>query len=91
MLRRTFIAGSLGTMASVLTACKQGTIERSGDLYTGAALAFGTVVKVSLFHADGRVAERAVDGHPLEPDGLLGEAHGQLPSLLPGEADGRPD
>eukprot|EP01041_Mallomonas_annulata_P011003 gene11003-22987_t len=47
-------------MASVLTACKQGTIERSGDLYTGAALAFGTVVKVSLFHADGRVAERAI-------------------------------
>jgi thiamine biosynthesis lipoprotein len=61
MLRRTFIAGSLGTVASALTACKPGAIERSGDLYTGAALAFGTVVKVSLFHADGGVAERAIE------------------------------
>lgn len=61
MLRRTFIAGSLGTMAGVIGGCKPGAIERQGDLYTGAALAFGTVVKVSLFHADGIIAERAIE------------------------------
>ena len=50
MRRRTFMAASLG----VISGC------RTGDLYTGAAQAFGTTISVTLFHADRRQAEPGI-------------------------------
>ena len=61
MLRRKFLAASLGTVAAAMgSGCAPGAIERSGQLFTGAALAFGTTVTVSVVHADARQAEAAI-------------------------------
>ena len=63
MQRRTFITASLGGAAGLMGACRPlpGAIERRGDLYTGAALMFGTTVTVALYHADGKQAELAIE------------------------------
>jgi thiamine biosynthesis lipoprotein len=61
MLRRKFLAASLGTVAAAMgTGCAPGAIQRSGQLFTGATLAFGTTVTVSVVHADERQAEAAI-------------------------------
>lgn len=61
MRRRTFIAASLGTVAGAVGICVPGTIERKGDVYTGAALAFGTTISVTVAHANGLQAELAIE------------------------------
>ncbi len=55
MRRRTFIAASLGSAAGALTACSGRAV-----LYTGATLAFGTTVSVSVVHDDELQAELAI-------------------------------
>jgi thiamine biosynthesis lipoprotein len=55
MRRRTFIAASLGTAASALSACAS-----RAELHTGATLAFGTTVSVSVVHEDALQAELAI-------------------------------
>ena len=60
MLRRSFIAASLGTVAVALGSVAPGAIQRSGRLYTGATLAFGTTVTVSVIHGAAREAEAAI-------------------------------
>ena len=55
MRRRTFIAASLGSAASTLSACASREL-----LHTGATLAFGTAVSVSVVHDDERQAELAI-------------------------------
>ena len=58
MRRRAFIAATFGTIAGgVATGALGG--ER-GQLYTGAAIAFGTTVTVSVMHVDARQAELAI-------------------------------
>ena len=59
MLRRNFLAASLGTMV-VGGDAGIGLVEPGGRLYTGATLAFGTTVTVSLVHDDARQAEAAI-------------------------------
>lgn len=54
MDRRTFLA------ATAVAGCTPGTIARSGQLFTGAALAFGTTISVSLVHTDAALAEAAI-------------------------------
>jgi thiamine biosynthesis lipoprotein len=60
MLRRKFLAASLGTVAAAIGGCAPGSIQRDGQLFTGATLAFGTTVTVSLIHDDAREAEAAI-------------------------------
>lgn len=60
MLRRKFLAASFGTVAAAIGGCTQGTIHRGIRLFTGATLAFGTTVTVSVVHADEREAEAAI-------------------------------
>jgi thiamine biosynthesis lipoprotein len=60
MLRRKFLVASFGTLATALGGCAPGAIERRGPLFTGATLAFGTTITVSVVHADARVAEAAI-------------------------------
>jgi len=61
MLRRNFLAASLGTMAVGAGAgLDLGPAQPRGQLFTGAALAFGTTVTVSLIHDDARQAEAAI-------------------------------
>lgn len=55
MLRRKFLAASLGTVVATT-----GPVHARGRLFTGATLAFGTTVTVSLIHDDARVAEAAI-------------------------------
>ena len=57
MLRRKFLAASFGTMASAMAPA---SIQRNGQLFTGAALAFGTTVSVSVVHDDERQAAAAI-------------------------------
>jgi thiamine biosynthesis lipoprotein len=57
MLRRKFLAASFGTMASAMAPA---SIQRNGQLFTGAALAFGTTVSVSVVHDDERQAVAAI-------------------------------
>ncbi|WP_426177617.1 FAD:protein FMN transferase [Massilia sp. TWR1-2-2] len=57
MLRRKFLAASLGTMASAMA---PPSIQRTGQLFTGATLAFGTTVSVSVVHDDERQAAAAI-------------------------------
>ena len=64
MLRRHFLAASLGTMA-VGVGADLGPVQPRGQLFTGATLAFGTTVTVSLIHDDARQAEAAI-GDALE-------------------------
>jgi thiamine biosynthesis lipoprotein len=54
MQRRTFMAASLGSMAA-LTGCGAST------MHSGAALAFGTTIRISLFHPDRDAAREAID------------------------------
>jgi thiamine biosynthesis lipoprotein len=61
MRRRTFIATSIGAVAGGVGAVIVGAIGRAGDLHTGAALAFGTTVSVSVVHPDARQAELAIE------------------------------
>ncbi|RJG11174.1 FAD:protein FMN transferase [Massilia cavernae] len=61
MRRRTFIAASLGTIAGGVGAVMPGQVLRNGDLHTGAALAFGTTVTVSVVHQDTQQAELAIE------------------------------
>lgn len=56
MLRRKFLAASLGTMAAAIGGCATG----EGQLFTGAALAFGTAITVAVVHDNARVAEAAI-------------------------------
>ena len=60
MLRRSFLAASLGSMAVALGGVAPGAIQRSGAVLTGATLAFGTTVSASVVHFDARVAEAAI-------------------------------
>ena len=60
MHRRTFLAASLGSAMAALEGCQPGAIVRSGQLFTGAALAFGTTISVSVVHSDATVAEAAI-------------------------------
>lgn len=55
MLRRKFLAASLGTVAAAI-----GPAHGNGQLFTGATLAFGTTVTVSLIHDDAQQAEAAI-------------------------------
>jgi thiamine biosynthesis lipoprotein len=61
MRRRTFIAASLGSVAGAVGLSVPGTIERKGDVYTGAALAFGTTITVTVVHPNGLQAELAIE------------------------------
>lgn len=62
MRRRTFIAASIGTVAAGAgVAGSAGTGAGEGDLHTGAALAFGTTVSVSVVHRDRRQAALAIE------------------------------
>ena len=54
MQRRTFLAASLGTMAGAVQAGAPG-------FHSAAALAFGTTMRISLFHPDPGTASRAID------------------------------
>lgn len=56
MLRRKFLAASLGTVAVALGGCA----PDGRQLFTGAALAFGTTVTVAIIHDDAREAEAAI-------------------------------
>lgn len=55
MLRRKFLAASLGSVTAAV-----GPAHGGARLFTGAALAFGTTVTVALVHADERVAAAAI-------------------------------
>jgi thiamine biosynthesis lipoprotein len=56
MLRRKFLAASLGTVAVALGGCA----PDGRQLFTGAALAFGTTITVAVIHDDAREAEAAI-------------------------------
>jgi thiamine biosynthesis lipoprotein len=56
MLRRKFLAASVGTLAVALGGCAP---DRR-PLFTGAALAFGTTITVAVIHGDAREAESAI-------------------------------
>ncbi|MDQ2989418.1 MAG: FAD:protein FMN transferase [Pseudomonadota bacterium] len=56
MLRRKFLAASLGTVAVALGGCA----PDGRQLFTGAALAFGTTITVAVIHNDAREAEAAI-------------------------------
>jgi thiamine biosynthesis lipoprotein len=60
MLRRKFLVASFGTLTAALGGCAPGKIDRRGPLFTGATLAFGTTITVSVVHTDPRVAEAAI-------------------------------
>lgn len=60
MKRRTFIAASLGTAAGAAGWCADGRIVHHGEVFTGAALAFGTTITASVVHFDARRAELAI-------------------------------
>ncbi len=55
MRRRTFLAASLGSAVVALEGC-----QPDATLFTGAALAFGTTISMSVVHADAAVAEAAI-------------------------------
>ncbi len=57
MKRRTFLCASMGVLAgaSGLALCSD------QQLHSGAALAFGTTISVSVLHADARLARLAID------------------------------
>lgn len=56
MLRRKFLAASIGTVAVALGGCA----PDGRRLFTGAALAFGTTITVAVIHDDAREAEAAI-------------------------------
>lgn len=64
MLRRAFIAATFGSIAGAGVPAGA-TWQGRGQLHTGAALAFGTTVTVSVVHDDRRQAELAI-GEALE-------------------------
>lgn len=55
MQRRSFIAASLGSMAGALGGCAR------SDVHVASALAFGTVIRISVAHQDGQIAQRAME------------------------------
>jgi thiamine biosynthesis lipoprotein len=57
MKRRTFLTASLGGMTLAASGCAPSGLR----LHSGAALAFGTTVSVSVLHDDAAVAQRAID------------------------------
>ena len=57
MKRRTFIAASLGAIAAGAGA---GSRPHHQPVHTGVALAFGTTIRISLVHADEKVARAAI-------------------------------
>lgn len=59
MKRRTFISGALGLGTLGLGLGLQG--RASAQLYSGAALAFGTTISIQVVHADRRQGELAID------------------------------
>lgn len=60
MKRRTFIAASLGTAAGAAGLYASGHIAQQGTIFTGAALAFGTVISATVVHPDACAAGRAI-------------------------------
>lgn len=60
MRRRTFIAVSMGTLASSAGLCSPGSAVRVDGASTAAALAFGTTITMTVVHPDARVAGRAI-------------------------------
>jgi len=56
MRRRTFLSASLGSMAGV-----SGCAAPSTRVHSGAALAFGTTISVTLLHDDAGVAQAAIE------------------------------
>ena len=56
MLRRKFLVASLGSVAVALGGCATDGCQ----LFTGAALAFGTTITVAVIHRDARVAAAAI-------------------------------
>lgn len=56
MKRRTFIAASLGAMGAGAFAAW----PAHDQVYTGAALAFGTTITIALVHADAQLARQAI-------------------------------
>lgn len=56
MKRRTFIISALGSIAGV-AGCAW---PHGASLHTGAALAFGTTISISVVHADAQLAARAI-------------------------------
>jgi thiamine biosynthesis lipoprotein len=75
MHRRTFIAAALGSVAGgakVLDVLD--VLDAPATLHTGAALAFGTTVGVSVRHPDAGLAQRAISAALIEArriDGLM--------------------
>lgn len=57
MQRRTFIAASVGALAG----CSRPSPERSAEVHSASALAFGASVSITIVHADARVATAAMD------------------------------
>lgn len=57
MKRRTFLSASLGSMAAAASGCG----PADARLHSGAALAFGTVISISVLHADAALAQAAID------------------------------
>lgn len=56
MRRRTFIASAVGSIAG-MAGCAW---PHGAQLHTGAALAFGTTISISLVHSDAKLAARAI-------------------------------
>ncbi len=98
MLRRNFLAASLGSVTAAV-----GPAHAGARLFTGATLAFGTTVTVALVHADERLAAAAIADalgqatmvdrlmsiyHPasqvfrLNRDGVLAQPHAHLLAVL---------
>lgn len=57
MKRRTFLSASLGSMAAALSACA----PPASRLHSGAAIAFGTTVSVTVLHENAALAQAAID------------------------------
>lgn len=57
MKRRTFLNASLGSMAAALSACAPAPSPQ----HSGAAIAFGTTVSVTVLHQDAGIARAAID------------------------------
>jgi len=66
MLRRTFIAASVGSVAGALASCTRSpppvasATPDEDELVTGAALAFGTTMSIAVIHPDREQAELAI-------------------------------
>lgn len=61
MQRRSFIGASLSAYAGAAGICTAGTMRQHDELHSGAALAFGTTITISLMHKDARQARLAIE------------------------------